>query len=139
MTEAELIAAFSDIAQMFLTGLQASFTVVSAYIVALYFFLGRAPFLMRLLAFAFFTAVLAVLGLFLVGAVIFSDGIAIGLTEQSISGTASSATLIAAKLVNTDYAYAIAAAAVLIGIGVYLSLFYLTFFYRWRAPTVGTA
>ncbi len=112
MTEAELIAAFSDIAQMFLTGLQASFTVVSAYIVALYFFLGRAPFLMRLLAFAFFTAVLAVLGLFLVGAVIFSDGIAIGLTEQSISGTASSATLIAAKLVNTDYAYAIAAAAV---------------------------
>lgn len=139
MTEAELIAAFSDIAQMFLAGLQASFTVVSAYIVALYFFLGRAPFLMRLLAFAFFTAVLAVLGLFLVGAVIFSDGIAIGLTEQSISGTASSATLIAAKLVNTDYAYAIAAAAVLIGIGVYLSLFYLTFFDRWRAPTVGTA
>jgi hypothetical protein len=42
-------------------GCQTSFAIVSAYIVALYFF-GSAPIAMRVLVFVFFSATLAVLG-----------------------------------------------------------------------------
>jgi len=77
MSEAELVGAFASLGQAFLTGLQASFAIVSAYIVALYFFLGRAPLAMRVLAFAFFSATLAVLGAYFAGAMAYGDGIAI--------------------------------------------------------------
>jgi hypothetical protein len=62
VTEAEVVAAFATLGQAYLAGVQTSFAIVSAYIVALYFFLGRAPIALRVLAFVFFSATLAVLG-----------------------------------------------------------------------------
>ena len=38
MSEAEVVAAFATLGQAFLAGLQAAFAIISAYIVALYFF-----------------------------------------------------------------------------------------------------
>jgi hypothetical protein len=78
VTEAEVVGAFATLGQAYLAGLQASFAIVSAYIVELYFFLGRAPFPLRVLAFLFFSATLAV-GVYLAGVMAYGDGIAAAL------------------------------------------------------------
>ena len=134
MSESEIVAAFATLGQAFLAGLQASFAIVSAYIVALYFFLGRAPLPMRILAFVFFSATLAVLAVFLAGAMAYGDGIAISLADMQTKGKLSHLGGIVLELVNHPQAYALLYASLLIGIAAYVTLFYLTFFYRWDAP-----
>jgi hypothetical protein len=130
MSESELLSQFTALGQAFLFGLQATFAIVSAYVVALYFFLGHAPLLMKLVAFMFFAATLVILGVFLAGAIIFADGLAIALTSV---GQPTYLGQLVTKLVNHDSAYAIAYGAVAIGIALYFALFYLTFGYAWPA------
>ncbi len=131
MTEAEVIAAFATLGQAFLAGLQASFAIVSAYIIALYFFLGRAPLAMRIVAFGFFTSTLAVLGVYLAGAKAYGDGIAIELAEIQTRTTLSTLGRVVLWLMNDPHAYALLYASLAIGLAAYITLFYLTFFYRW--------
>jgi hypothetical protein len=131
MSEAELLSQFSVLGQTFLFGLQAAFTIVSAYVVALYFFLGHAPFVMKLVAFVFFTAALIILGVFLTGAIIFADGLAYSLTEASSGHQSTYLGHLVGGLVNHDLAYAIAYGTVAIGVTLYGALFYLTFLYAW--------
>ncbi len=132
MSEAEVVAAFATLGQAFLAGLQASFTIVSAYIVALYFFLGRAPLAMRILAFAFFSSTLAVLGVYLAGAKAYGDGIAVSLSEMQTKTSLTTLGKVVLWLINNPDAYALLYASLGIGLAGYLALFYLTFFYRWR-------
>jgi hypothetical protein len=134
MSEAEVVAAFATLGQAFLAGLQASFAIVSAYIVALYFFLGRSPLPMRILAFAFFSSTLAVLGVYLAGAKAYGDGIAISLAEMQATAKLSTLGNVVLWLMNNPHAYALVYASLAIGLFAYLALFYLTFFYRW-APS----
>ena len=139
MTEAEVVGAFATLGQAYLAGLQASFAIVSAYIVALYFFLGRAPFPLRLLAFLFFSATLAVLGVYLAGAMAYGDGIAAALEELRGKHTLSTLGIVVASLINHPHAFALLYASLAIGLAAYLALFYLTFFYGWQTPFDGEA
>jgi hypothetical protein len=131
MKEAELINAFATLGQSFVAGLQASFTIVSAYIVALYFFLGRAPLLIKTVAFAFFTGTMLVLGLVMLGAKSYADGIAIALGQERASGGLSTVGQSVIEMMDHSLAYALLGLATAIGAATYLTLFYLTFFYRW--------
>ncbi|MET0547330.1 MAG: hypothetical protein ABWZ40_13580 [Caulobacterales bacterium] len=63
MTETDLIALSLDSTGAILDIVALYFTIVSVYIGALHYFLNRAPFLMRLVAFAFFSGALAFLGI----------------------------------------------------------------------------
>jgi hypothetical protein len=134
MKEPELINAFAALGQAFVTGLQASFTIVSAYIVALYFFLGRAPLLMKTVAFAFFTGTMLVLGLVMLGAITYADGIALALGQEGAALSVVGRAVI--DMMDHPLAYLLLGMAIGIGAATYLTLFYLTFFYRWH--TAGT-
>ena len=130
MSEAEVAAAFASFGQMFLSGLQAAFAVVSAYLVAVYFFLCRAPFMMRFTAFLFFSATLLTLALFMIGAARFGDGIYFAMQELKPK-SALGRTVI--ELLNHQYAYALLWISFAVGLATYVTLAYLTFFYRWPA------
>ena len=136
MTEAVLVSNAREFGHIFLAGIQASFTIVSAYVVALYFFLGRAPFLMKLLAFGFFSATLALLGLFAVGVMLYADGLAIGLGEVAAQQPLSTLGRTLNWLVNHELAYWFTLMSFIVGCGVYVALFYLTFLYNWRRDVV---
>jgi hypothetical protein len=123
MTEAAVIAAFATLGQAFLAGLQASFAIISAYKVALYFFLGRAPLAMRVLAFAFFSATLAVLGVYLACARAYGDGSAVELAELQTRANLSTLGRVVLWLVNHPQAYALLYASLGIGLAGYLARF----------------
>ncbi len=131
MSEAEVVAAFATLGQAFLAGLQASFAIVSAYIVALYFFLSRAPLMLRILAFAFFSSTLAVLAVYMAGAMAYGDGIAISLAEIQSRTDLTTLGKVVLWLINHPQAYGLLYASLGIGLAAYLALFYLTFIYRW--------
>jgi hypothetical protein len=131
MSEAEVGAAFATLGQAFLAGLQASFAIVSAYIVALYFFLRRAPLAMRILAFAFFSSTLAVLAVYLAGAKAYADGIAIELEQMQAKASLSTLGKVVVWLIDNPHAYALLYVSLAIGVAAYLTLFYLTLFYQW--------
>ena len=126
-----MVAAFATLGQALLEGLQAGFAIISAYIVALYFFLGRAPLVMRVVAFAFFSSTLAVLGLYLAGAKAYGDGIAVALAEMQARTSLSTLGKVVLWLINDPQAYLLLYVSLGIGLTAYLTLFYLTFFYGW--------
>ena len=139
VTEAEVVGAFATLGQAYLGGLQTSFAIVSAYIVALYFFLGRAPFPLRALAFLFFSATLAVLGGYLVGAMAYSAGVWAALAELRGKRALSALGSVVASVISHPYTSVLLYASLAIGLAAYVALFYLTFFYRWRTPVDGGA
>ncbi len=63
MGEGELIALSLQSTGAILEVVALYFTIVSVYIGALHYFLNKAPFLMRMVAFAFFSGALAFLGI----------------------------------------------------------------------------
>ena len=63
MTEAEISNQLLALSGLALSGISVFFTLFSAYIVSLYFFLHRAPLTMRLTVFIFLTLAVLYLGL----------------------------------------------------------------------------
>jgi hypothetical protein len=131
MTEAELLSQFATLGQAFLSGLLATFTIVSAYLVALYAFLGAAPLALRVVAFAFFSATLMLLGVFLAGSLAYADGVAIALNDLVVASGASRPSRLVTDLSNHNMAYFLAYASVALGVSLYGALFFLTFFFNW--------
>ncbi|RIA56505.1 hypothetical protein [Dichotomicrobium thermohalophilum] len=117
------------------------FTIVSAYIAALYFFLGIAPLPLRLLAFF----VLSVSFLFL-GAMSFTvsdivEVLVMNWENANIPLTSQQAvrSWMAQVGSNFDFYYVGALLGWAVAFIVYLALAYLTFGYRWKQPeTVST-
>jgi len=131
MSEAELLTQFATLGQAFLSGLLATFTVVSAYLVALYAFLGNAPLPLKIVAFAFFTGTLILLGIFLAGSIFYADGVAVALNDIVVARGGSNLARVVVHLVNHKLAYFLAYASVATGACVYGVLFYLTFYFEW--------
>jgi len=136
MTFGELTQVRIDAASFILSLFSMFFTICSAYIAALYFFLGVAPFALRLLAFF----VLTVSFLFLGGmALTVSDLVEVVIThwEQAEIPLSSQQTVREwlARLGGSFQFYYFGA---LLGWGcafiVHLALAYLTFGYRWKQP-----
>jgi hypothetical protein len=133
MSEAELLKEFTTLGQTFLTGVQAAFTIGSAYIIALYTFLGRAPFLLKVTAFAFFSVTMLVLGVFMLAATRYADGVAAALTDLHVRKKLSGLGGLVTVMLNHTLTYVFVGISILMGIGVYFALYYLTFHFEWPA------
>lgn len=138
MTEAELLELLTEGTANVLALVSIYFTVVSAYIAALWYFLKRAPFVMKSLAFIMLSGALLFLGFAAVGVERLLSGQFMAL--QAMEGRqaippANSETLYFGLdlMISQRYEYGVwlgwAVAAL-----VYVSCFHLTFLHRWPEP-----
>ena len=130
MTEAEISNQLLALAGISLSGVSVFFTLFSAYIVALYFFLHRAPFAMRAVVFVFLTLAFLYLAVLADGMSQHAMGLHRALADLAAARpvTAASRALLDGGDSNLSLRWMNIA-----GLGVnYLGLLYLTFFYRWE-------
>ncbi len=134
MTFGELAQGRIDAVSFILSLFSMFFTICSAYIAALYFFLGVAPFALRLLAFF----VLTVSFLFLGGmAFTVSDLVEVVISNwEQADIPYNSQQTVREWLTQLGGSFQLYYVGALLGWGcafiVYLALAYLTFGYRWR-------
>jgi hypothetical protein len=130
MTEAEISNQLVALSGLALSGISVFFTLFSAYVVALYFFLHQAPFVMRLIVFVFLSLAVLYLGMLANDMSNHALGLHRALEELSASKplTAGGQALLHGGDSNVDLHWMNIA-----GLAVnYLALLYLTFFYRWE-------
>ena len=133
MGEGELIGLSLQSTGSILSVVGLYFSIVSVYIGALHYFLNKAPFLMRLVAFTFFSSAMAFLGIM---------SIAVERTTSGVLAALHKLPAREAEPLPTNQYFGldqfVSAGDVTIGVwagwvmtlGIYLSLFYLTFSYK---------
>lgn len=140
VTESEHIQAMFGAIGTVLTVFSLFFSLVSGYLAALFLFLARAPFVLRLMAFALLSIGLVFLG----GVTMTVQNIQNGLFASW--GKLQAPMMPLSQLRNpvmlaalADYGISMQELGVAIGwavaVCVYLALAYLTFVYRWKGPT----
>ena len=130
MTEAEISNQLLALSGISLSGVSVFFTLFSGYIVALYFFLHRAPFAMRAVVFLFLTLAFLYLGMLANGMSHHAMGLHQALADLAVVKpvTAGGRALLDGGDANLNLHWMNIA-----GLGLnYLALLYLTFFYRWE-------
>ena len=139
MTEAEVVEQSIEYMSLLLFGVSLIFTVVSAYIVALNYFVGNAMFTARLGAFAFVSLILTLLIVVMVGAESTHAGLIARLEALERAGQLTETGR--AVLVNSQSGVD-AIVRVLLWVGmltVFVALAYMTFLHRWKADVVNVA
>ncbi|MBI1185919.1 MAG: hypothetical protein GC206_01015 [Alphaproteobacteria bacterium] len=144
MSEGEVVEQLVEFTNILLLGISVFFTVVSAYIAALNYFIGQAALIARFLAFLFVTVVLLMLGAVMIGGQLSHEGLIARLDELNQEGllSASGRALLANSADSPMFGMGLSLDdAVRVGVwtvsGVlYVALFYLTFFHRWRPDIV---
>lgn len=140
MSEAETLGLLAGFTDTVLVGLSVFFTVVSAYVAGLNYFVRRSPMLGRICAFAFLTFILALLLAVMQGAQVLHDGLLAGLRdlppqELTLAGRAAIANADARLMpisgqelsLNAVVRYGLWGGMAL----TYAGLFFLTFVFRW--------
>ncbi len=136
MTEAEITEQMVMMMDLTLVGVSVFFSIVSAYIVALFYFLNRAPFGLKLTAYAFFTMTMAFLAVFAANSFSHAAGLQLALIELSKTTDLSPIGEIAVRSGVADRTALDQAIRAIswAGMGlVYATLTYFTFVHRWRA------
>ena len=134
MSEGEITGQIVQMMDMTINGTGLFVSMVSAYIVAIFFFLRRAPFIMKTVALLFFTLAAAFLMLFMRGTFDHAHALQAALVElskhQELSpvGKAAIARGVGAESIDLTIQNVMVGALGL----VYLTLFYLTFLHRWK-------
>ncbi|MEQ1618795.1 MAG: hypothetical protein ABL883_10690 [Terricaulis sp.] len=144
MSEGEVVQELVEFTNIVLVGVSLIFSVVSAYIVALNYFIGSANFIARLGSFGFITLVLGMLMAVMAGAQTTQEGLIARLREIEGEGAltaAGRAVLANARAdlgVSMQYSLDdIIQFCIWIGFGfVYIALAYLTFFHRWTPDAI---
>ncbi|XBQ15663.1 MAG: hypothetical protein ABL308_11970 [Oceanicaulis sp.] len=145
MTEAEILELLSEGTANVLGLVSIYFTVVSAYIAALYYFLHRAPFLMKCVALIMLSGAFLFLGFAAVGIERTLAGLFFALSaipdEARAALPPDNAELLyfgAEAVLANAYEYAVWLGWGVAGL-VYLTMVYLTFLHRWarREPVEG--
>lgn len=140
MSEETILGLLIEGAESVLGLVSIYFTVVSAYLAALYYFLHRAPFLMKLVAMLMLSGAFLFLGFSAMGIERLLSGLFFALEAiapgDRLAAPPENAALLyfgAEALLVDAYRY-----AVWLGWGVaalvYLTMVYLTFLHRWAAP-----
>ena len=130
MTEADVIEQMVEYQNILLLGVSVFFTVISAYVVAIWAFLRHAGFALRAFSFFFLTLIIAFLGRVAYGSQLIHDGFIDTLIEieatTGLSPTGQAALTNALSgldgLIQQSMFFAL--------IIVYIALFFLTFFAR---------
>ena len=143
MSEAEVVSELVEFTNILLAGVSVFFTVVSAYIAALNYFIGSASLLARFAAFLFVTAVLGMLSFVLLGAQYTQQGLIDRLyeikDEQGLSAAGRAVLANAAREAGVmgyaidDIVRAATWGLMILTLAV---LGYLTFFYRWKPDVI---
>jgi len=131
MTEVEISNQLLALSGLSLSGISVFFTMFSAYIVALYFFLHRAPLAMRVIVFVFLTLAFLYLAELANGMSNHALGLHQALKELAAAKplTAGGQALLDGGDSNIQLRWMNVAGLVVN----YLALLYLTFFYRWES------
>jgi hypothetical protein len=148
MSEGEVVEQLVNFTEILLAGVSVLFTVVSAYIAALNYFIGAANFAARFLSFAFVSLIIGMLMFVMLGAQATQVGLVQRLHELDADGklTAAGKAILAnatpdARLgamfggpISIDDVVRLTSWT---GIGlIFAVLFYLTFFHRWTAEVI---
>lgn len=139
MSEAEVVEQSVEYMSLLLFGVSLIFSVVSAYIVALNYFVGSAMFAAKLGAFAFVSLILTLLMVVMVGAETTHAGLIARLAALEASGQLTEAGR--AVLINSRKGVD-TVVRVLLWVGmltVFGVLAYMTFLHRWKADVVNVA
>jgi hypothetical protein len=134
MGEADLIQALVEALEVVLAIVSIYFSVVAAYVSALWFFLRRSPFLMKAVAWLIFTGALIFIALSIVGTERLTAGLfqaLEALPERSVLPPAQNMYMGLESTLAYHHEYAIIAGFI-VAIAMYLCLFYLTFLHRWQ-------
>ncbi|MBR2534787.1 MAG: hypothetical protein IKE66_01820 [Hyphomicrobium sp.] len=133
MTEAEILGVRNDVTAIVVSVTGFSFTMISAYIAALWFFLKDAPFALRALSFVLLTCGLAFMGAMSAGL----NGLLLA-TETAWSKLGKTATELPGFgserpdfLAGFTMYEAVAFLGTSVFVLIYIALFYLTFVYDW--------
>lgn len=136
MSEAEITGQMLMMMEVTLGGVSLFFTIISAYTVALFYFIGRAPVGLKVTAFAFFSLTLLFLGAFAANALDHAAALRAALVELGAAGGLSPVgeRAIGAGHYGRGELDRLISRIVWIGMGlVYVALFFFTFFHRWPA------
>ncbi|MFZ5617862.1 MAG: hypothetical protein ACOZAA_11150 [Pseudomonadota bacterium] len=134
MTEAEITEQMVMMMDLTLSGISVFFTIVSAYTVALYYFLYRAPVGLKLTAFAFFTLTLIFLVAFAVNSFSHAGGLQEALVELGSKGDLSPVgeRALGSGLLARGFVDQVIRTMTWVGMAlVYFALLHFTFFHRW--------
>lgn len=147
MSEGEVVAELVEFTNILMVGVSLIFSIVSAYVVALNYFIGSANLLARFGSFVFITLVLGMLMMVMMGAQSTHTGLIERLQEIAAEGRLSAAGR--AVLANatpewvgflTGHRYSvdeIVRVCLWGGLGfTYLALAYLTFLHRWTPDAI---
>ncbi len=143
MSEGEVVEQLVEFTNILMVAVSLIFSIVSAYIVALNYFIGSANFAARLGSFLFITLILALLVATMLGASTTHAGLIARLQELDAGGQLSAAgrsILANAVVANAEGGASvdgIIRTFVWIGLAfVYLALAYLTFLHRWTPDAI---
>lgn len=142
MNEAEVVEQLVGFTNTLLAGVSLIFSVVSAYVVALNYFIGSSNFMARLGSFLFVTLILGMLLVVMAGAAATHAGLTARLVELEAAGdlTAAGRAVLAntqAEFTNGYSIDAVVRMCVWAGLGfVYLALVYLTFLHKWTPDSI---
>lgn len=139
MSEGEVVEQLVEYMSIVIAGVALIFTVVSAYIVALNYFVGDAMFVARVGAFAFVGMILALLMVVMLGAEQTHAGLVARLHELEASGQLTAAGR--GVLDNAREGIDGLTRFLLWGgmIALYAVLAYMTFLHRWKPDVVNVA
>lgn len=150
MNEADVVQELVEFTNILLAGVSLIFSIVSAYVVALNYFIGSANLAARLASFAFMTLIFGMLMVVMMGAQDTHAGLIARLQELQTHGQLTAAGR--ALLVNaapewvgvvTHHRYSIdeiVRVCVWVGLGfVYVGLAYLTFLHKWVPDVINVA
>jgi hypothetical protein len=133
MSEAEILSVRNEVTGLVLTVFSVSFSMITAYLVALWLFLRHAPGALRLLAFLLLTAGLGFLGAMSIGLndILAGTERAWGTLARTVTGIPGFGSERPEWLGGFSMYEAAAALGALAFLAIYAALAYLTFLYRW--------
>lgn len=142
MSEADVVQELVEFTTILLAGVSVYFTIVSAYVAAMNYFIGGAGFIARSFAFAFVSVVLTMLLIVMLGAVQTHAGLIARLDElQSLGQLTAVGRAVLSNAETSMISFAGRAFSIdsfvrtsiyLVLAATYLALFYMTFFHRWK-------
>ena len=147
MSEGEVVEQLVQFTDILLVGVSLIFSIVSAYVVALNYFIGSSNFAAKFGSFAFVSLVLAMLVVVMMGAQTTQIGLIERLREIGAAGELTAAGRAVLENATPEWAGAITGhrysideivrTFVWIGLGfVYVALGYLTFLHKWTPDAI---
>ncbi|MFN3961153.1 MAG: hypothetical protein ACK4NP_14765 [Parvularculaceae bacterium] len=135
MTEADITEQMTMMMELTLSGISVFFTIVSAYTVALFYFLGRASMGLKLTAFGFFSLTLLFLAVFAYNSFNHAEALREALVELGATTDLSAVgdKAIGSGVYGRGDIDKMIRGMMWLGLGlVYVAMFFFTFFHRWR-------